>query len=190
MTTTVLLGETVVLLCPFNNYRGTAQWTKDQFGLGDDRSLEAYDRYKMMGDDAEGKLLHESYHRQKHNQFEWLGSQILILSSAGNFSLLIKGATEDDEGAYECQLNLGDKCTPIKTATVQLRVLTPTPANLGKFSPENNVDRSPLGNLVTRPENPRTSITPAHYNTLKPMPKHLKTTAETPYSQNPSFSPI
>jgi hypothetical protein len=33
---------------------GALQWTRDDFGLGTDRNLSGYKRYKMTGSDEEG----------------------------------------------------------------------------------------------------------------------------------------
>ena len=33
---------------------GPVQWTRDEFGLGVDRGLPSWPRYKMIGDDREG----------------------------------------------------------------------------------------------------------------------------------------
>ena len=44
-----------ILPCQVQNKRGTLQWTKDGFGLGVDRNLTGFDRYKMVGSDEEGK---------------------------------------------------------------------------------------------------------------------------------------
>ena len=36
---------------------GELQWTRDEFGLGDDRELVAFKRYKMVGSPEEGTLM-------------------------------------------------------------------------------------------------------------------------------------
>ena len=51
------VGEHVTLPCRVVNKRGVLQWTRDGFGLGTDRNLTGYHRYKMSGSDEEGKLL-------------------------------------------------------------------------------------------------------------------------------------
>ena len=49
------IGEHVTLPCRVSNKLGTLQWTRDDFGLGTDRNLTGYKRYKMTGSDDEGK---------------------------------------------------------------------------------------------------------------------------------------
>ena len=49
------VGEHVTLPCRVVNKKGVLQWTRDDFGLGTDRNLTGYNRYKMSGSDEEGK---------------------------------------------------------------------------------------------------------------------------------------
>ncbi len=42
---------------------GALQWTRDDFGLGTDRALAGYKRYKMTGSDEEGKNSLENFLR-------------------------------------------------------------------------------------------------------------------------------
>ena len=49
------VGDHVTLPCQVVNKRGVLQWTRDGFGLGTDRNLTGYDRYRMSGHDEEGK---------------------------------------------------------------------------------------------------------------------------------------
>jgi len=51
------IGEHVTLPCRVVNKLGALQWTRDDFGLGTDRNLTGYKRYKMTGSDEEGKTL-------------------------------------------------------------------------------------------------------------------------------------
>ena len=46
---TAKLGSTVVLPCSIEGVVGSPQWTQNGFGLGTDRSLPAWERYKMIG---------------------------------------------------------------------------------------------------------------------------------------------
>lgn len=52
-----IVGEHVTLPCRVVNKRGVLQWTRDDFGLGTDRNLTGFKRYKMTGSDEEGKIL-------------------------------------------------------------------------------------------------------------------------------------
>ncbi len=51
------IGEHVTLPCRVVNKLGTMQWTRDDFGLGTDRNLTGFKRYKMTGSDEEGRTL-------------------------------------------------------------------------------------------------------------------------------------
>jgi len=49
------IGEHVTLPWRVVNKLGTLQWTRDDFGLGADRNLTGFKRYKMTGSDEEGR---------------------------------------------------------------------------------------------------------------------------------------
>ena len=50
-STSVLEGGDLVLGCSVADQVGELQWTRDDFGLGTDRELVGYSRYKMVGAD-------------------------------------------------------------------------------------------------------------------------------------------
>lgn len=52
----VQIGSKLLLPCRVEHKQGVLQWTKDDFGLGTNRNLtlSGYDRYTMIGTDAEG----------------------------------------------------------------------------------------------------------------------------------------
>ena len=52
---TAKVGDHVTLPCQVTNKKGTLQWTRDGFGLGVERNLTGFDRYRMSGIDEEGK---------------------------------------------------------------------------------------------------------------------------------------
>ena len=52
---TAKLGSTVVLPCSIEGVAGSPQWTQNGFGLGTDRGLPAWERYKMIGLDQRRK---------------------------------------------------------------------------------------------------------------------------------------
>lgn len=52
---TAVIGSTVVLPCRIINKVGQLQWTRDDFGLGNERELYAFKRYTMIGSDEEGE---------------------------------------------------------------------------------------------------------------------------------------
>ena len=52
------LGSRVVLPCRAQNPQGAiVQWTQGGFGLGDQRSLPGFDRYRIIGQDKERELM-------------------------------------------------------------------------------------------------------------------------------------
>lgn len=57
---TATIGDTVTLACNVINKAGQLQWTRDQFGLGTERNLVGFERYRMVGSEEEGK--HGSLH--------------------------------------------------------------------------------------------------------------------------------
>lgn len=50
-----IVGEHVTLPCRVVGKKGVLQWTRDDFGLGSERELTGFERYKMTGSDEEGK---------------------------------------------------------------------------------------------------------------------------------------
>ena len=52
----VLEGETILLECSVENKLGVLQWTKDDFGLGTDRELSGFQRYRMVGEEGTWNL--------------------------------------------------------------------------------------------------------------------------------------
>ncbi|XP_071534248.1 synaptogenesis protein syg-2-like isoform X2 [Panulirus ornatus] len=71
----VRAGENVYLCCIVDHQRGKAQWTKDGFALGFDRVVPGYPRYKYVGN-----------------------------LTLGEHHLVIRGATLEDDGEYQCQV--------------------------------------------------------------------------------------
>ncbi|KAJ1521076.1 hypothetical protein ONE63_002782 [Megalurothrips usitatus] len=90
-------GTKVTLPCRVENKKGTLQWTKDDFGLGPDRSLSGFDRYTMVGSDEEG-----------------------------DFSLQIDPVSLEDDARYQCQVSPGPGGEPgVRSRFAQLTVLVP-----------------------------------------------------------------
>ena len=54
----VTQGDSLTIPCRVNHRVGVLQWTRDEFGLGVERHLPGYDRYRMIGTDDEGKYTH------------------------------------------------------------------------------------------------------------------------------------
>ena len=53
---TAIQGAHVTLPCRVANKKGMLQWTRDGFGLGIERNLTGFDRYRMTGSDEEGRI--------------------------------------------------------------------------------------------------------------------------------------
>lgn len=51
---TATVGDMVTLACSIINKFGVLQWTRDGFGLGTERNLVGYERYRMSGSEEEG----------------------------------------------------------------------------------------------------------------------------------------
>ena len=69
----VLEGSDVLLNCRVFNKTGVVQWTKDDFGLGSERSLPQYPHLSLIGHDSE------------------------------TWNLKIQNLTINDDGKYQCQ---------------------------------------------------------------------------------------
>ncbi|KAF2367109.1 Immunoglobulin-like domain [Trinorchestia longiramus] len=93
---TAVLGSTVVLPCRVMNKVGHLQWTKDGFGLGNERRLYGFARYSMIGSDDEG-----------------------------DFSLRIQPVQLEDDGFFQCQVSASDGVPGIRSEEVQLTVYVP-----------------------------------------------------------------
>ena len=72
---TINIGDNFTLPCKVSNRRGKVQWTRDDFGLGEDRALNGFPRYKMLGNDGDG-----------------------------DYSLEINSATLEDDARFQCQV--------------------------------------------------------------------------------------
>lgn len=93
--TSVREGHTAILRCKVGNQQGRAQWTKDGFALGFDRSIAAFPRYAVTGSDQ-----------------------------LGEHHMRIENATLDDDAEYQCQVGPKGSQKPIR-ANALLNVLIP-----------------------------------------------------------------
>ncbi|XP_068214573.1 irregular chiasm C-roughest protein-like [Palaemon carinicauda] len=93
---TAVIGSTVVLPCRIINKVGVLQWTRDDFGLGNERELHAFKRYKMIGADEEG-----------------------------DFSLRISPVTLEDEAYFQCQVTGWRDIPGVRSQTAKLTVYVP-----------------------------------------------------------------
>ncbi|XP_068214572.1 irregular chiasm C-roughest protein-like [Palaemon carinicauda] len=93
---TAVIGTTVVLPCRVIDKVGQLQWTKDDFGLGNERELFAFKRYHMIGSDEEG-----------------------------DFSLRISPVTLEDEAYFQCQVTGWRDIPGVRSQTAKLTVYVP-----------------------------------------------------------------
>lgn len=75
---TATVGDTVTLACSVINKLGVLQWTRDGFGLGTERNLVGYERYRMQGSEEEG-----------------------------DYTLVIDHVTLEDDSIFQCQVAPG-----------------------------------------------------------------------------------
>ncbi|XP_050715752.1 kin of IRRE-like protein 2 [Eriocheir sinensis] len=93
----VKAGEDVLLRCAVANQQGRTQWTKDGFALGFERGVPGYPRYLYLGE-----------------------------ASRGEHHLVIKGATLEDDGEYQCQVGPTDTTPPIWAAANLTVMVSPS----------------------------------------------------------------
>lgn len=86
-------GTTVSLACRVENKLGILQWTKDDFGLGTERELAGFARYRMTG------------------------------TEDTTWNLEILNVTLEDGGRYQCQVGATDTAAPIRSTYAELSVL-------------------------------------------------------------------
>ena len=86
----------VILRCSVESKSGRLQWTRDGFGLGQERDLPGFPRMRMVGLDA-GRDWH----------------------------LEILQVKLEDEGKYQCQVLARDSSQSIRSSTARLEVRAP-----------------------------------------------------------------
>ena len=93
---TAAVGEHVTLPCRVENRKGKIQWTRDDFGLGLNRNLKGFDRYKMSGSDEEG-----------------------------DYTLDIENVQLVDDARFQCQVGAAPGVAPIRSRYATLTVTVP-----------------------------------------------------------------
>jgi hypothetical protein len=86
-------GVTISLACRVENKLGILQWTKDDFGLGTERELAGFARYRMTG------------------------------TEDTTWNLEIVNVTLEDSGRYQCQVGATDTAAPIRSSYAEVSVL-------------------------------------------------------------------
>lgn len=79
------IGGRILLKCVVKNRSGIVQWTQNGFGLGNDRDLPPYPRYRMVGERTE------------------VNNDVIE-----EFSLEITDVQLQDDGKYNCQVTPTD----------------------------------------------------------------------------------
>ena len=93
---TASVGEHVTLPCRVENKEGNIQWTRDDFGLGLNRNLAGFDRYRMSGSDEEG-----------------------------DYTLDIDYVQMEDDAVFQCQVGAAPGVEPVRSRYATLTVTTP-----------------------------------------------------------------
>ena len=104
-----------MLPCQVQNKVGVLQWTRDGFGLGQNRSLPGFPSMRMVGRDPNSKTV---YITKEHIEIFW---------SLEDWNLEIVPVRLEDEGIYQCQVTSGHSSVPpIRSSTAHLVVLIPS----------------------------------------------------------------
>ncbi|XP_063600260.1 irregular chiasm C-roughest protein-like [Penaeus indicus] len=112
-------GDDALLRCEVDNQQGKAQWTKNGFALGFNRSIPGFSRFSMTGPEAEGV----------HN-------------------LRIRNVTLEDDGAYQCQVTPKGDALPIRHAATLTVLIPPSSIEIvGRRKNERITERA--GNSIT-----------------------------------------
>ncbi|XP_074653229.1 irregular chiasm C-roughest protein-like isoform X2 [Tubulanus polymorphus] len=90
----VIAGSTAILDCMVENKEGPLQWTKDSFGLGTSRDLTGFERYSMIGSEADGE-----------------------------YKLMIQDTRLEDDGTYQCQVAPTANARGIRSRNARLSIL-------------------------------------------------------------------
>ena len=93
---TAAVGEHVTLPCRVEHKMGNIQWTRDDFGLGLNRNLKGFDRYRMSGSDEEG-----------------------------DYTLDIDSVTLEDDAQFQCQVGAAPGIAPVRSRYATLTVTVP-----------------------------------------------------------------
>ncbi|OXA59029.1 irregular chiasm C-roughest protein isoform X2 [Folsomia candida] len=97
---TATVGDMVTLACSVINKSGVLQWTRDGFGLGTERNLVGYERYRMQGSEEEG-----------------------------DYTLVIDEVTLEDDAIFQCQVGPGPPDSGVRelrSADAKLTIDVPT----------------------------------------------------------------
>ncbi len=82
---TAVTGERVVLPCRTAKVEARVQWTQDEFGLGMDRQLVDWDRYRIVGNDKRESAKGYGWQESKRQIFLYL----ILVPQSRTFLLII-----------------------------------------------------------------------------------------------------
>ncbi|KAL5019753.1 hypothetical protein ScPMuIL_002645 [Solemya velum] len=97
-----VLHGNVVLDCSVKNRVGHLQWTRNGFGLGNERDLSGFDRYTMTG-----------------------GSTMIGSDLIEEFNLEIQDVNLEDDAEFQCQLQATEAALGIRSRSVHLSIVLP-----------------------------------------------------------------
>ncbi|XP_014673249.1 PREDICTED: irregular chiasm C-roughest protein-like [Priapulus caudatus] len=90
----IIKDHTVILPCVVEGAIGVVQWTKDEFGLGNDRKLPYFPRYSLVGNE-----------------------------SAGEYNLQVMNVELGDDAIYQCQIGATPSMPAVLSNNAKLNVL-------------------------------------------------------------------
>lgn len=119
VNTSAYIGDTVILKCRVENQEGTVQWLLEGFGLGTERDLPMFSRYRMVGSPMKGE-----------------------------YDLEITNVTGWDDGFYECQVSSSKQNNNFeKTKPAYLEILK-VPEDYGIYDKQNAGKKHKKGDFV------------------------------------------
>nr|QRF78297.1 kirrel [Novocrania anomala] len=92
----LIQGGMVILKCQVENLVGSLQWTKNYFGMGQDRTLSGFDRYKIIGSESDG--VHD---------------------------LMISDAKLEDDAPFQCQIAPTETTLGLVSQVAMVTILLP-----------------------------------------------------------------
>ena len=108
---TVKEKGTAILPCVIKNQVGQVRWTKDTFGLGEDRNLTGFPRYTIIGDKENGNYTLQIDPVLLEDEAWKMGDDGILKEGSG-------------PGKYQCQVSAGNGGSPpeIRSKTAKLTV--------------------------------------------------------------------
>jgi hypothetical protein len=139
---TAAVGEHVTLPCRVENKMGNLQWTRDDFGLGLNRNLKGFDRYRMSGSDEEG-----------------------------DYTLDIDNVELEDDAQFQCQVGAAPAVEPVRSRYATLTVTVPpeSPQIINGKVMRTQEDRMVTLECVSRGGKPAAEVGWVNYRPIKTL---------------------